>query len=314
MKLSQLVSYLNHLDSWNPESATIAHTQQLAPILHSVTTHELQFPELTNQLSRNFASVLTEVDGFKSTIDSVRAAIQSRIDLQEGDYYTNSTVLHDREMRNDSVEWILNRRLVLTQEATEIISARISKYTDWRHPGLVIRPGLDDWVAQMVALDPLYLVDQDFGLLTPATSRFVNEYIRRLRRYQVDEYNERESMLQELPDDQIGFALVYNYFNFKPIELIAQYLSTLFTKLRPGGCLAMTFNNCGRAAGVDLAERNFACYTPESRIMHIINALGFVVAHRYNIDAAVTWIELHKPGKLTSIKGGQALAKIIARN
>jgi hypothetical protein len=282
--------------------------------MHSVNSHELQFPELTNQLSRNFASVLNEIDCFKSTVESVRSAVQARIDLQEGDYYTNSTFLHDREMRNDSVEWILNRRLVLTQEATDFILARIFKYTDWRYPGLIIRPGLDDWITHLVALDPLYLVDQNFDLMAPATSRFVNEYTRRLRRYLVDEYNERESMLHELPDNQIGFMLVYNYFNFKPIELIAQYLSTLFTKLRPGGCLAMTFNNCDRAAGVDLAERSFACYTPESRVMNIINTLGFVVAHRYDIDAAVTWIELHKPGQLTSIKGGQALAKIVASN
>jgi hypothetical protein len=43
-----------------------------------------------------------------------------------------------------------------------------------------------------------------------------------------------------------------------------------------------------------------------------LEELGFKITQRQEITTAVTWVEATKPGKLTSIRGGQALAKIVA--
>jgi hypothetical protein len=46
-------------------------------------------------------------------------------------------------------------------------------------------------------------------------------------------------------------------------------------------------------------------------IMSISERIGFSIELRHELDRAVTWIELHRPGELPSLRGGQALAVII---
>ena len=76
--------------------------------------------------------------------------------------------------------------------------------------------------------------------------------------------------------------------------------------------MAFTFNDCDRAGGVELVERHFMCYTPGSMIVALCESLGFEIQQRYQIDASNTWLELQRPGELTSLRGGQSLAKIVA--
>jgi hypothetical protein len=45
----------------------------------------------------------------------------------------------------------------------------------------------------------------------------------------------------------------------------------------------------------------------------LAESLGFVIQQRYDIDHANTWLEMRRPGELTSLRGGQSLAKIIAK-
>jgi hypothetical protein len=41
--------------------------------------------------------------------------------------------------------------------------------------------------------------------------------------------------------------------------------------------------------------------------------LGYKIVRRESIDAASTWVELKKPGQLTSIRGGQCLAGVFRK-
>ena len=95
------------------------------------------------------------------------------------------------------------------------------------------------------------------------------------------------------------------------MEIVTQYLTEIYQKLAPGGTLIMTFNNCDRVAGLKLVEQNYSCYTPGQAISQWAEDIGYDTIFQYDIDAAVTWIELQRPGQLTSVRGGQALAKII---
>jgi len=116
-----------------------------------------------------------------------------------------------------------------------------------------------------------------------------------------------------LPDDQLGFVMAWNFFHYKPFEVIKQYLTEVYKKLRPGGVFAFSINDGDLAGGVANAERMFMCYTPGSMIMSISERIGFSIELRHELDRAVTWIELQRPGERSSLRGGQALASIIPK-
>lgn len=311
MKLSGLVSYLAHLETFDPKLVNDALHAHLGPVLHSITTHDLQFYELTDQLINDLNNIQQHVRSFEGTLESVKTALRGLIKETEKEYFINSYQLYDQEMRYDSFEHILRRRFVLNQDIMELLTGRISRYSDWRHPGLIIRPGLEPWTKMLVGLDPLYLLDETYELMHPATEEFSAEYCRRIRKYKVNESRDQEVWLGKLPDGQFSFILAYNFFNFKPVEVIKQYFTELYQKLKSGGIIGFTINDCDRTGGVDLAERSYACYTPKTLLIEIAKSIGYEEAYSLELTPAVTWIELKRPGELTSLRGGQALAKIV---
>jgi len=313
MKLSALVSYLTHLKKFDPGQARTTLHQLIAPVVHSVSTHEVQFYELTDQLISDMAKINDNVDTFANTVYSLKESLNRLIAENEHEYFTISYELYDEALRYDSPEWIIKRTVVLEKEQQEYVLSRLLANSDWHYPGLVIRPALEPWIDNLVPLDPLYLLDEAWELLDPVKSRFNEEYVQRLRFYTINEFRDAEKpYLHSVPDNQIGFALIYNYFHNKPYEVIKQYLVETFQKLRPGGTVAFTFNDCDRFGGVEMVERKCASYTPGRMIYEYLEELGFKITQRQEITTAVTWIEATKPGTLTSIRGGQALAKIVA--
>lgn len=313
MKLSRLVAYRNHLESLLPiDTAPLAH-DRLAPVLHRIETDDFQSPELTNQLKLDYTAVIDQLSQFEDTVVKIQAVIDQTVALLETSYFQESSVLYQQMMDHDTVTHVLDRRFALDEPTRNFVTARIRLNGDWQHAGMIVRPGREDWIDLLVGCDPLYLVDTDQDLLQPAVLRFNDQYQRRLRTYTVNERN-TGAVLQQLPDSQFAFCLAYNFFNFKPLEVITQYLSELYHKIKPGGCLAFTFNDGDRAGAVELAERHYAFYTPGRMVYQHLRQLGFVVKQQYKIDAAVSWVEVQKPGVLSSLRGGQSLAQIHTKN
>lgn len=315
MKLSTLISYLAHLKTFDLAQAENILHRYMSPVVHSVTTHEIQLYDLADKLVNDLNQVQAQVHGFNKTLEELTEAINGLIAQIEPSYFGNSYKLYDQEMRFDSAEHILNRRFKVGKAEHEYLLGRIMPYSDWRFPGLVIRPGLEEWIDHLVALDPLYIVDESWELMDHVKEKFHDNYLNRLRMYQVDEYRgyeEADGMLPFLPNDQFGFCLAYNFFHYKPFEVMKIYFKDIYHKLRPGGAFALTFNDCSRSGGVDLVERNFACYTPAEMVYSMATSLGFEIKEKQHLNAAVTWLELVKPGKITTLRGGQALAKPIA--
>jgi hypothetical protein len=54
------------------------------------------------------------------------------------------------------------------------------------------------------------------------------------------------------------------------------------------------------------------CYTPGRQIRSLLNELKFEIIGEYRGLDNLFWMEIQKPGEITSIRGGQSLAKIIA--
>ena len=73
----------------------------------------------------------------------------------------------------------------------------------------------------------------------------------------------------------------------------------------------MTFNDCDNEKAVRLAENYYACYTPGRMVRAAAKSIGYEIYFVWNDNVPSTWIELQKPGSLSSLRGGQALARVV---
>ena len=53
------------------------------------------------------------------------------------------------------------------------------------------------------------------------------------------------------------------------------------------------------------------CYTPGRTVMAHAHSVGYQVRQRYRMNNSTTWVELQRPGQMTSLRGGQSLAKVV---
>jgi SAM-dependent methyltransferase len=311
MKLSEIVAYLNLLESLQVHEEASEATRRLAAVLHVVTNHIVQVNNCSQDLEQNFTAVTTALNNFDSTLAQIKQRLIQLQHNQEADYLIQSFKLFDKEMRNDSAQYVLSRKLQIDQKSDVVLRARLKNLTDWRWPGMIIGPGTETFIDDLVALDPLYLVDQKSELLEPAVRRFSVKYQQRLRQYVVNDYN-TSPILNELPNGQFGLIFSYNYFNYRPMEVIRRYLQEIAVKLKPGGTFIMTYNNCDRSHGIGLAERSWMCYTPGRLVIAAAKLSGLDLVFSYDAPGDVSWLEFARPGELDTLRGGQSLAKIIA--
>jgi len=319
MKLSELVAYRNHLSGFDVDNIQHTARHKLEEIVYTVQNSVIQPRAFTQTLKEDQTRVVNAFDHFASTLNELTNELDSMIKTAEKTQYAESTRLYTEEMArygrldeatNKKVnQHILDRRMPMTADVQQMISNRIKSYADWKYSGLIIRPGVETFISDLVALDPLYIVDYSKELLQPALSIFPEEYRRRLRIYQQDPCS--TDVLTTMPDNQFGMCLAFNFFEFTTLEVVEKYLKSIFTKLRPGGVLAMTFNDCDRAHCVALVEKNFCFYTPGNRVKTIAKSIGYRQLFSWTDTNNLTWLELRKPGELESIRGGQTLAKIL---
>lgn len=313
MKLSKIIAYLNQLNSITPDVNFDPARREMQKILHVVQSSDIQFDDQRLMLEQQYDKIMSTLTSFALTLDEIKQQLKLRRDALEPDYLQTSQRIYEHEMPLESNQYILDRRLKMDSDSATLLTSRLHNLADWRLPGMILRPGTESFVEDLVPMDPLYLVDQHQDLLTPSVIKFTPEYQRRLRQYVIDERRGGE-FLSILPSNQFGLVFAYNYFNYKPIGVITQYLDQLYHKLRPGGTLIMTFNDCDTEQGVGLAERFFMCYTPARMIVAHAERVGFEIANYYNGAGDVSWLELTKPGKIVSIRGGQTLAKIFVKS
>lgn len=305
MKLSNLVTYKNELDKLSTAYAQETVNVELNKITQ-LSNNELLLNQQT-AINNAFAE-------FNKSLEKVKEELKSEIEEAERPQFQESYRLHEEELWRLPAEHILDVRMQKPTDAfREIVNSRLNLYDSWHYAGMFIRPGEESFIEHLVSFDPLYILDRDYELLAPAVSKFSQTYQRRLRQYTIDDVNQ-EVYLDKIPDSQFAFCVAYMYFNYKPLEVIKQYLNELYNKLKPGGTLAFTFNDCDHSAAVQLVERHFACYTPGYLIRNLAESLGFEITYSWREDnMPITWLELKKPGELTSLKGGQTLAKILPK-
>ena len=304
-KLSELVNFKTQLDLMSTNALRDTNNLELDKI-----THLFSLENYNNLLDQRKLDIQKSFDAFELELEKLKNIVKQEISVLEKPEFQKSYILYEGEFGN-SAEYILNLRKHKIPNP-ELFQARLSRYIDWQHSAMIIRPGIENFIDRMVALDPLYLVDLSHDYLAPALSKFNSQYQNRLRTYTVKEDLDQE-ILGQIPNDQFALCFAYNYFNFRPFEILKKYLDEIYQKLTPGGVLVMTFNDCDRASAVQLVENFYCCYTPGYLVRDLAVSMGYEIEYSWNDPGPTTWLELKKPGRITSLKGGQTLAKILPK-
>lgn len=311
MKLSDLVAYRNQLARLHLNDTRAKTDTDLGVVKHLVNSKDSDPTNIRQQMQDKHNEIHQKLDEFNELMERAKQEAQEEINLKEKYWLEETVRLYNQEMVFDSDEHILNRRPNLLEEHDSIIRTRIKNFSNNLYPGIILRPGLETFVQHMVSFDPLYLVDRSENMLFPAMLKFPDQYQRRIRPVIADDRTAHGNILDRLPDSQFGICLAYNFFEFKPLPIIDLWLQEIYQKLKPGGRVMMTFNDCDNEKAVRLAESYYACYTPGRLVKEIATRIGFEIYFIWNDDVPSTWLELQKPGTLTTIRGGQALAKVI---
>jgi SAM-dependent methyltransferase len=312
MKLSDIIRYKNQIDQMlNNVDYRWTIDSHLDELMRMVRTEVNVRNMYEVDVQRKVDGVFNSLHSLEQELKNISHSVNTLIEEIQPQYFEKSYKWYVNEMQHETIPYILNRKLAITDEEYEIFRARVKSWSDWQYPAVCFRPATEEHVLDLVSSSPLYLVDQDYDLLVPSIERFNKRYQRHLRPYVVKE-SESEPMMNFLPDNQFGLVVAYNFFNFRPFEIIKHYLSELLTKLRPGGAFIFTFNNCDYANGVMLSESIYCCYTPGEMLINLAKMLGYEHSYTYCNDT-LCWVELCKPGELTTLRGGQSLAKIIPK-
>lgn len=320
MKLSELVAFRNRLNELPVSDIKRVAQDKLDILMHTVNhPPEDSMCQLTQPFIPTLESKLKEIhnafEQLDTSVEQVKQHVHDQIQEQEKYWFQESYKLFELAEDCEKTDQILYGRAVTgtksqqTIDAEDTVRARLSTYADWRWPGMIIRPGLEDFIENMVGCDPLYIIDRDYDLLQPSLERFPKLYQNRLRTYTTNDWSD-QPILERIPDNQFGVCLVCNVFNHRPLEIIRRYLEEIYTKLRPGGVVLMTYNDCDRAQAVMLVEQCCASYTPGYLIRDLTQSVGFEITYSWSDGGPSTWLELHKPGQLNSNRGGQVIAKV----
>jgi hypothetical protein len=311
MKLSKLLTYKEMVNGLSVKHVHADIEELLSRVSMDLDVQNIDFYNLKYCIQMRQKTILDNIVGMQDDLNRYKAEINSFFNSIEKPYFDKSEEIYNEGL-NDDYAYKLDRNrfknLLYEPETRDFFLGRVVNYTNWKYPGLQINPGIGDVTEKLVDLDPLYLVDEHQDMFVEVKKMWTPDYQRRLRYYTVNET--ANNPISMLPAGQIGVAVAVEYFNFRPIRLIEKYLSGLMHALRPGGVAIFTFNNCDYPIGVDNFENSYYTYTPGHLIKDACTSIGFKILASFDMDNNVSWLEIQRPGTLSSLKGGQNLAAI----
>jgi SAM-dependent methyltransferase len=256
------------------------------------------------------AAIERDLENFQGGVDVIKKHLDQEI-VRRGQAYFSDSYTHYESIRDEPLENLINRELRVSDEGSNLLRHRIKSNSNWKFPGVLIRPQKETYYTDMTDSDPLYLLDTDYDLLEPCLSTVTSNYRARLRKAVIDEQSDQ--LLPGIPVAQIGFVFAWNFFNYRPIEVLKKYFAKIYNVLRPGGKFLFTYNNCSRSRPVILCEHAFASFTPDWAVISLLESIGFQITGRHDGDYHLNFLEAVKPGELATLRGGQTLATITAK-
>jgi SAM-dependent methyltransferase len=264
-----------------------------------------------------FESLRTWLTPAKDALDNYKSQYQNAIDhvnqliQQQVPVALEKSRQIDLESSHDSNETILVRKLSVSDELHTWFAHRLHVLSSWQTPALVLRPSAE-WLNDLVSNDPLYLVDKNYELLKPCQAGYHEVYRRRLREYIIDDTQD-SFLTHQLPLAQFGLVFAWNYFEMRTVDVLAKYVAQVAQLLRPGGHFVFTYNNCDHENGIRLIDHYSGTYIDLALIKQIADQHDLLVSN-YQGRSNIAWIELKRPGEIASLRGGQNLAKIVAKS
>ena len=313
MELIDLVKYKVLLDKLSLHEPRLAIQALLHQFNNDVNTHNMDFDNLKDSMTDSTKNITTEINVLYQNLDQLKCRINESIVNIETPYLEVKSETIYKEGINDDWDYKLDRdrfkKLLYDPATFDFFVGRLNEHVNWKYPGLQLGPRIGDITDHLVALDPLYLVDEHRDMFKVVKQLWSKQYQQRLR-YYVNDEQQANVLGGLLPLGQFGFVVAVDYFNFRPLRLIKQYLATLTTFLRPGGVVIFTYNNCDYPIGVDNFLNSYYTYTPGHLVKEACIEYGFKILASFDMDNNVSWLEIKKPGTLSSLKGGQCLGAI----
>ena len=311
MKLANLVSYKNTLDSISQLQHERKLNNTLEQMANELGAKGLYDSDVYSNIQRSQNSIAEELANLRTCIKHELQFVQTQINEQHAEYFAKSKEIYQASL-HDTAEYIFERHkknnIFSQKEQLELFLSRLGQYTTWKKPGLQIRPLKGQITDSIKALDPLYLIDTDEQLLFYAKTLWTENYQKRLRYYTIDEH--QKQMLDQLPNNQFGLIVCVEYFEYKPFSMIANFIEEFFRILCEGGVAVFSYNNCDIASGVDKVDANYQTYVPKHILLQLVKEVGFELIKDVDAGATASWVEVKKPGEITSVRGGQTLAEI----
>lgn len=307
-QLREIKKQTQHLDTWTQHRDHITAMLQQSPIL--LSGHSDTLRDCLRGVETAFQDLAKVANDCETQLVNQQLQMRPKYEQNSEDIY-RANLLRTRKIlegHEQSVEDVWDNMLAMSPDETAMIHARLDALNDWWVPGLILRPASGMWIDSMVALDPLYLVDVDTALLRPSISKYPRLYQQRVRLYAVDEGDDR--LLSRLPVGQIGIAVCFDLFHVRPLRILRQYLQNLWRLMRPGGMILLTYLDGDRSRGAEHVETGICCYTPGSEVRAMCRALTFETVFEYQSPLGWNYLEIKRPGQISTLRGGQSLATI----
>jgi len=311
MKLSTLLTYRLLLDDIDVIESRQHLENLLGGIKRDLNTLDIDFNNLKEKIKTRSDTIIDNVTELDKELEEFKKQLISFFDTIEQPYFKQSEQIYFDAMKDTALYKLDRLRfkdLLYHKSTREIFYNRVMSYTSWKYPGLQLGPGLGEVTDIMVALDPLYLADTDQDMFIEVKKLWQDMYQRRLRYYVIDET--KDNPLEKLPASQIGLIVAVDYFNFRTLDMIEKYLAGMMHILRPGGTAIFTYNNCDYPIGIDNFQNLYYCYTPGRTIKKMCTNMGFKILASFDLEHNVSWIEIQRPGKIDTLRGGQSIAEI----
>ena len=311
MKLSKLITYKHMVDNLSVTHIYDELFTMLTELNTNLDIEKFDFDNIKQTIQTESGTIKNSLDVIDQDLREFKQHLSKFFDSIEQPYFEKSKQIYELASK-DTADYILDqyrfKKLVYEEETEDFLRNRIKLYADWSVSACEIRPAIGDYTDGLVGCDPLYLVDTEEELFRDVKKMWNKAYQRRIRYYTIDET--MKMPLGVLPQNQIGLFFSVNFFNFRTLQMIEKYLISMFSALRPGGVAIFTYNNCDYPIGVDNFEHEYYCYTPGRLVKFLCTKIGFKILASFDMENNVSWLEIQKPGRRTTLKGGQNLAKV----
>jgi SAM-dependent methyltransferase len=314
MTLSDLVHAKKYLDKINATqvNASLSNLQKDLDI--AGVSLNVDFLNLIQEVNTNIVALTDQLVQIDSDIQAIKNKLNLDITNLSAPYkIEGNTVGSVRNVCDTTVDIVREfRQKIFTDDVNYELISSIRNNTSPIYPSLDLMCGDGYWTKYMVGADPLYIVDMHPEFIESTLSQFPEAYQRRLRPYLMKYDNFEKDDLSLLPQNQFGFVLAINVFDFFTLDRIHNYLQQIFNLMRPGGKLLFTYNNCEESNNARFVETGFKGWATKTDLEDFCKTINFEILKSIS-RSNINWLEIKKPGELKTVKTHQAMGEIINR-